>query len=94
MTKNLEKIPVTLESQACRELEEGSMLLVDCKSSDYRLLNSTGSFLWKQIDGKRSLADLAQLLTEEFEVSMEQALKDSETFLNVMEEKKAVSWEK
>ena len=89
-----EKIPVVESTQAARELEEGSVLVVDCKQSHYRLLNGSGSFLWKQINGELSVNQLATRLSEEFEIDQETALRDTEAFLMEMEKRSIVSWQK
>jgi hypothetical protein len=39
-------------------------------------LNATGTFLWNQLDGRRSVAQLADALAAAFEVTHNQALED------------------
>lgn len=42
-------------------------------------LNATAAYLWQKVEGKEfTLQDLADLLTAEYEVDAETALKDSE----------------
>ena len=53
-------------------------------------LNDTGSFLWKNIDGKRSAADLAQLLVQSYEVTPDVALSDTQSLLEDMSARKLV----
>lgn len=46
-------------------------------------LNSTAAFLWKALEGKEfTVAEMAQLLVDEYEIDMELALKDSENLCN------------
>lgn len=40
------------------------------------VLNETGAAVWKRLDGKRSLREIAGDLTEEFDVAIEQLEKD------------------
>lgn len=43
-------------------------------------LNATAAYLWQNVEGKDfTVQDLADLLTAEYEVDAETALKDSET---------------
>jgi hypothetical protein len=93
MSEMSHKIPVALEAQASRELEEGSVLLVDCQTSNYRLLNSAGSFLWKQINGERDVSSLAHLLSQEFDIDDATAFKDTEIFMHEMQDRKIISWQ-
>jgi hypothetical protein len=53
-------------------------------------LNDTGSFLWKNIDGQRSAAELAELLAESYEVTPDVALNDTQALLEEMSTRKLV----
>ena len=44
-------------------------------------LNPTAGFIWRLIDGKRSVRDLVSELEAEFDVDHETAVSDIETFL-------------
>jgi len=39
-------------------------------------LNETGAYIWEQIDGQRTTAEILALMVEEFEVGEEEAQKD------------------
>ena len=43
-------------------------------------LNETGAFLWKQLEQGADIAALAEALTKEFDVSLEEAKADAEAF--------------
>ena len=45
-------------------------------------LNDTGSFLWKQLEEEKTKEELIQALTQEYEVSRDQAQQGVEKFLN------------
>jgi hypothetical protein len=47
-------------------------------------LNETGAFIWEQIDGKRTLKDIIDLLTAEYETDNDTAEKDVFEFINSM----------
>lgn len=47
-------------------------------------LNETGAFIWKAIEQGLMRENIAQLLCEEYEVSQEQAVADTESFIEKM----------
>ena len=65
---------------AWREMDEATVIISPHDSVMHEL-NESGSFLWKNIDGHRSAADLASLLVESYEVTPEVALTDTESLL-------------
>ena len=72
---------------AWREIEEATVI-ISPNDSVMHELNDTGSFLWKQIDGHRSAADLAALLAENYEVRPDVALTDTQSLLEEMSSRK------
>jgi hypothetical protein len=74
---------------AWREVEEATVIISPTDSVMHEL-NDTGSFLWKNIDGQRSAADLAGLLAESYEVAPEVALMDTQALLEEMSSRKLV----
>jgi methyltransferase-like protein len=49
-------------------------------------LNETGAFIWEQMDGKRNIEDIIDLLTDEFDIDIESARTDVLDFVNKMSE--------
>ena len=49
-------------------------------------LNSTGSFIWERIDGKRTVKDIVEELENEFDVDGKQALDDVLSFFQEMKD--------
>jgi len=92
MVEDTSKIPEVSKKQATRELNQGSVVVVDCDTASYRLLNNCGSFLWGQINGENSVEDIARSLTNNFEVDYEAALKDTKIFLEEVVRKDMVTW--
>ena len=45
-------------------------------------LNGTGAFLWEQLEQEQTAQSLAEALTREYEVDMDQAVADVQRFLN------------
>jgi hypothetical protein len=74
---------------AWREMEDETVIISPADSVMHEL-NDTGSFLWKNIDGRRSSAELAALLTENFEVSQDIANADTKTLLEELASRKLV----
>ena len=74
---------------AWREIDEVTVIISPSDSVMHEL-NDTGSFLWKNIDGHRSAADLAGLLVESYEVGPDVALTDTQALLEEMSLRKLV----
>ncbi len=51
-------------------------VLLHVNRGDYYSLNKVGARLWVLADGSKSIADLAGLITDEVEISREEAEKD------------------
>jgi coenzyme PQQ synthesis protein D (PqqD) len=65
---------------AWREID-GEIVIVSPNDSVLHELNETGSFVWKQLDGRRPAAEIAAGLAAEYDVTPERALEDIETLL-------------
>jgi Coenzyme PQQ synthesis protein D (PqqD) len=65
---------------AWREIDDETVIISPTESVMHEL-NETGSFLWKNIDGRKSAAELAALLAAEYEVTPGTALADTEALL-------------
>jgi hypothetical protein len=72
---------------AWREIEEATVI-ISPNDSVMHELNATGSFLWRNIDGHKSAADLAVLLAENYEVTPDMALTDTQSLLDEMSSRK------
>ena len=74
---------------AWREIDDET-IIISPNDSVMHELNDTGSFLWKNIDGRKSAAELAELLVENYEVTPDIALSDTEALLQEMCSRKLV----
>jgi hypothetical protein len=74
---------------AWREIDDETVI-ISPNDSVMHELNDTGSFLWKNIDGKKSAAELAELLVENYEVTPDMALSDTQALLEEMSSRKLV----
>ena len=53
-------------------------------------LNETGAFIWKLLEDEKTEEELARALTEEYEVSYEEALEAVKEFRELMEKEKVL----
>ena len=61
---------------AWREIDNETVIISPGESVMHEL-NDTGSLIWRGIDGRRSAEELATLLVEEYDVTMDVALADT-----------------
>jgi hypothetical protein len=71
---------------AAARVYEGEAFIVIPQTSQYKILNSTGSRIWELIDGKRSRDEIAGIIADEYDVSREEALRDVGSFLDELKE--------
>jgi len=74
---------------AWREIDHETVI-ISPNDSVMHELNDTGSFVWKNIDGKKSAAELARLLFECYDVTLDVALADTQALLDEMATRKLV----
>ena len=72
---------------AWREIDDATVIISPSESVMHEL-NDTGSFLWKNIDGHKSAEELAALLAENYEVTPDIALTDTQALLEEMSSRK------
>lgn len=87
MNKKAEAAPQPGPQARLRRIEgiawrmiEGEAVLVNVRRDEVMHLNPVAAFLWSNLDGQASLADIAQAMTEEYEVNPEAALTDAIAF--------------
>jgi hypothetical protein len=78
------------QALAWREIDDETVIISPHDSVMHEL-NDTGSFLWKNIDGKKSAAELAELLVENYAVTPDIALSDTQALLEEMSSRKLVA---
>ena len=72
---------------AWREIENETVIISPGESVMHEL-NDTGSLLWRNIDGRRNVAELAAFLVAEYEVTQEIALADTLSLLEELSTRK------
>ena len=66
------------ERLSWRILEDEAVILFPDAGTLHRL-NGTGTRAWELIDGRRSIGEISQALTDEFEVASDTALAEVQT---------------
>jgi len=69
---------------------DGEKVMMSIQQGEYYGLGKTGSFIWDNIEQPITIKDLADLITEKYEVNKEQCLQDILPFLNDLAEKKII----
>lgn len=69
-------------SQIIDRVVDGETLLIHLRSGDYFSLNSTGTKVWENIDGSRTVKDLAALVLAEYDGEEPQVLRDVLSLVN------------
>jgi len=55
-------------------------------------LNATGTFIWEKIDGRRTVAEIIDLMAADFQVPADQASRDGEEFFAQLLEARAIEF--
>ncbi len=71
-------------SVTCTELE-GSAILLDLDTKYYYNLNETGVLIWQLIDGVRGAVDIAEKLSNEYDVAPVDAMASVQRLLGELE---------
>ena len=71
---------------AAARVYDGQAFIVVPQTTRYEILNGSGSRVWELIDGRRTGEEIAGIIAEEFDVSLEEARKDVGTFLEDLKE--------
>jgi len=85
------KIPIKSPSTASQIINGEAVVIVPSEQM-VNVLNPVGSRIWDLTDGKRSVAEIAEILTQEFDVSYETAIKDAIEFTGDLAEKKMMDF--
>ena len=80
MTDQPPKRYTKVDGHAWQKIGE-EIVVVLSRKRRIALFNSTASYLWDILDEPKTVEELSEALTHTFEVSMEQAQKDVETFI-------------
>ena len=71
----------TLHPQVAARTVDGTAVVVLADSGEVKILNPVGTRVWELIDGARTVAEIIDVIVDEFEVSAQQAQEDVVEFL-------------
>jgi hypothetical protein len=97
MNEHTDPIPVpaagvvTQEMPSAEALKSEAVLILP-RQAQIKVLNEVAAFVWKRLDGKRSVEELISLVTEEYDVSGETARRDVTAFLESLAERGMIHW--
>lgn len=82
-----------LHPQVAGRMIGNEAVLVLADTGQVMVLNEVGGRIWELVDGSRTVADIARILVDEYEVSEEQALQDVTEFVQQLMEKRVLTME-
>ena len=83
------KWPKRSEDTASRMID-GEAVIVIPQKGVVTVLNETGAEIWQLLDGRNSVEDIINIISSEFDVSRDQAEKDTLDFIEELMEKDMV----
>ena len=86
-----DKIPVKSPLTASQIIEDEAVVIVPDEQM-VNVLNSVGCRIWDLADGRRNLAQIAQIITQEYDVPYETALDDAIEFTRGLAEQKMMEF--
>jgi hypothetical protein len=82
----------SVNSTVLGKIINGEGVLVLPGQGKVKVLNTIGARIWSLIDGKRSVSDIANILTIEYEVDSHQAQLDVLRFLEELAEREIITY--
>ena len=82
MTLNSSCYPIPEPSVVGKTMENGEAVLVLPGKGQVKVLNEIAARIWELADGTRSVAQIAEAITEAYQVGEQQAEQDVWDFLN------------
>ena len=83
--KEVTGLTVTIPDHVLFQQIEGEAVLLDVQTGGYFGLNGVGTFVWEQLSQTRTVRDVVSALREQYEISEERAVADTQAFLSALE---------
>ena len=83
---SLETVPVAVDKYTVREIADETIFMAD-EGDELHTLDEVGSFIWKAIDGNKSLLSILNELCDEYDVERNVAENDLMNFISDLAEK-------
>ncbi len=87
----LTMVPEKTSDLIWRSLDDGTVI-INPEHGDVRVLNSVGAKVWELIDGHRSISQIAEEITSNYEVSFDDASRDLQDYLEIMLAQGLLKW--
>lgn len=87
--QQLHGIPVINDEYIIRHIANETMIMSE-DGNEIHVLDETGSFIWKSIDGVRSFDEILEQIINEYDVTEEVAKNDLINFLQELSTKKII----
>jgi methyltransferase-like protein len=87
----MQRYPIKTNETAHRVLSDEA-IVVNFQNSFFYNLNPVGTFIWERCDGQHTLAQIAEEMSEEYEVSPEGAARDCQEFIDSLVEQGLLQW--
>ena len=66
---------------------DGELLVLDRKYNEIHQLNTTASLIWTKCDGNNSIENIVKILINDFDISLEEATRDTSATIALFQEK-------
>ena len=87
---DLDQIIEPAEGVVGHVVEDEAVIVLPGKGK-VKVLNEVGAFIWSQVDGYRTVAEIVKSVCEEFDVDQPQAEADTIAFLADLQERGVIS---
>jgi phosphatidylserine decarboxylase len=85
------RIPVRNPAYGARAVDDETVFLSPA-GDEIHSLDEVGTFIWQQIDGRRSVADILAALVAEYEVEENEARADLAAFVEELAGRKLITF--
>ena len=69
---------------------DGEAVIITPQNNEVKVLNEVGSRIWELLDGTRNIDQLAAVIAEEFDVTIETALQDITLFIEELDSRNMI----
>jgi hypothetical protein len=76
----LDSVPKNTPDVIGRNLDQEAVLVLTTKAQ-IKVVNEVGAFIWSQVDGSRTIREIASRVSQEYDVDQEQSEADTLEFI-------------
>jgi hypothetical protein len=88
----LRRRPARAETVIERDLDE-ELVLLDTRNEQYYSLDEVGAFIWHQMDGQRTVAELVATVAHEYDASEATIQQDTLEILDNLASEGLIAWQ-